>query len=115
MVATNEWKYHAEIKKELDENLPMVPCNIGEINQVVLNLIVNGAHAIRDRDEASVKGEIKISTKHYPSDDCVVISITDNGGGIPQQVQERIFEPFFTTKKWALELGRTGDCPQCSC
>tara|TARA_B100000242_G_scaffold288732_1_gene257383 strand:- start:362 stop:2014 length:1653 start_codon:yes stop_codon:yes gene_type:complete len=106
VVATNEWKYHAEIKKELDENLPMVPCNIGEINQVVLNLIVNGAHAIRDRDEASVKGEIKISTKHYPSDDCVVISITDNGGGIPQQVQERIFEPFFTTKEVGVGTGQ---------
>lgn len=106
VVATNEWKYHAEIKKELDENLPMVPCNIGEINQVVLNLIVNGAHAIRDREEANVKGEIKISTKHYPSDDCVVISITDNGGGIPEQVQERIFEPFFTTKEVGVGTGQ---------
>ena len=73
---------------------------------VVLNLIVNGAHAIRDRDEASVKGEIKISTKHYPSDDCVVISIPDNGGGIPQQVQERIFEPFFTTKEVGVGTGQ---------
>ena len=37
------------------ENMPMVPCNIGEINQVVLNLIVNGAHAIRDRMEEGRK------------------------------------------------------------
>ena len=56
VVATNEWKYHAELKLELDENLPLVPCNAGEINQVVLNLIVNGAHAIRDRFENGQKG-----------------------------------------------------------
>jgi len=106
VVATNEWKYHAEVKTDLDHNLPMVPCNIGEINQVVLNLIVNGAHAIRDRNVASTKGEIKISTKHYPSDDCVVISITDNGDGIPIDVQERIFEPFFTTKEVGVGTGQ---------
>ena len=94
-MATNEWKYHAEVVTNLDDSLPMVPCNIGEINQVVLNLVVNGAHAIRDRFESKEKGEIGITSKHYPSDDCVVISITDNGGGIPPKVQERIFEPFF--------------------
>ena len=105
-MATNEWKYHAEVKTNLDDNLPMVPCNIGEINQVVLNLIVNAAHAIRDRNVASTKGEIKISTKHYPSDDCVVISITDNGDGIPIDVQERIFEPFFTTKEVGVGTGQ---------
>ena len=55
VVATNEWKYHAEVKTDLDDNLPMVPCNIGEINQVVLNLVVNGAHAIRDRFDSQGK------------------------------------------------------------
>ena len=49
VVATNEWKYHADLDLHLQDELPLVPCNIGEINQVVLNLIVNGAHAIRDR------------------------------------------------------------------
>lgn len=106
VVATNEWKYHAEIVTNLDENLPMVPCNIGEINQVVLNLVVNGAHAIRDRVGSAEKGEINISTKHYPNDNCVVISITDNGGGIPKKVQERIFEPFFTTKEVGVGTGQ---------
>ena len=106
VVATNEWKYHAEVITGLDESLPMVPCNVGEINQVVLNLIVNGAHAIRDRSESKGKGEINIKTRYYPSDDCVVISITDNGGGIPPMVQERIFEPFFTTKEVGVGTGQ---------
>ncbi|MEC8044555.1 MAG: ATP-binding protein [Verrucomicrobiota bacterium] len=106
VVATNEWKYHAEVVKNLDETLPMVPCNVGEINQVVLNLIVNGAHAIRDKFESKGKGEINITTKHYPTDDCVVIAITDNGGGIPKKVQERIFEPFFTTKEVGIGTGQ---------
>ena len=106
VVATNEWKYHAEVITDLDDNLPMVPCNIGEINQVVLNLVVNGAHAIRDRLESKSKGEITITTKHYQSDDCVVITIADNGGGIPQKVQERVFEPFFTTKEVGVGTGQ---------
>ena len=106
VVATNEWKYHAEVITGLDESLPMVPCNVGEINQVVLNLIVNGAHAIRDRSESKGKGEINIKTRHYPSEGCVVISITDNGGGIPPMVQERIFEPFFTTKEVGVGTGQ---------
>jgi signal transduction histidine kinase len=106
VVATNEWKYHADVVTNLDETLQMVPCNVGEINQVVLNLVVNGAHAIRDRFESKGKGEITITTKHYPSDDCAVISITDNGGGIPLKVQERIFEPFFTTKEVGVGTGQ---------
>ena len=106
VVATTEWKYHAEVVTNLDETLPMVPCNIGEVNQVVLNLIVNGSHAIRDRFGTNQKGTINISTKHYPTDDCVVIAIADNGGGIPQKVQERIFEPFFTTKEVGIGTGQ---------
>ena len=106
VVATNEWKYHAELQMKLDETLPMVPCNIGEINQVVLNLIVNGAHAIRDRFQENQKGTLIVSTKHYPDSECVVISISDNGGGIPTDVQERIFEPFFTTKEVGVGTGQ---------
>ena len=106
VVATNEWKYHAEVTTDLDDNLPMVPCNIGEINQVVLNLVVNGAHAIRDRFDSKGKGEITITTKHYQADDCAVITIADNGGGIPQKVQERVFEPFFTTKEVGVGTGQ---------
>jgi len=106
VVATNEWKYCAELDLRLQEDLPMVPCNIGEINQVVLNLIVNGAHAIRDRISEGQKGNIVVSTTYYPDAQCVIITIADNGGGIPQKVQERIFEPFFTTKEVGVGTGQ---------
>ena len=106
VVATNEWKYHAELDLRLQEDLPMVPCNIGEINQVVLNLIVNGAHAIRDRLSEGQKGNLVVTTQHYPDAQCVVIAIADNGGGIPPKVQERIFEPFFTTKEVGVGTGQ---------
>lgn len=106
VVATNEWKYHAELQLELEENLPFVPCNIGEINQVVLNLVVNGAHAIRDRFGDGQKGNLKVSSKLYANAGCVVISINDNGGGIPLKVQARIFEPFFTTKEVGVGTGQ---------
>ncbi len=106
VVATNEWKYHANLDLQLQEDLPMVPCNIGEINQVVLNLIVNGAHAIRDRITEGQKGTIVVATRHYPDAQCVIISIADNGGGIPAKVQSRIFEPFFTTKEVGVGTGQ---------
>ena len=104
VVATNEWKYHAELKTDLDSNLPFVSCNIGEINQVVLNLIVNAAHAIRDSELKDGKGLILVSTRQY--DQYVVITIQDNGGGIPEHVQGKIFEPFFTTKEVGVGTGQ---------
>ena len=104
VVATNEWKYHAELKTDLDPNLPFVPCNIGEINQVVLNLIVNAAHAIRDSELKDGKGMILVSTRQY--DQYVVITIQDDGGGIPDHVQGKIFEPFFTTKEVGVGTGQ---------
>jgi signal transduction histidine kinase len=106
VVATNEWKYHAQLDLNLQEDLPLVPCNVGEINQVVLNLIVNGAHAIRDRISDGQKGNIVVSTRHYPEEGCVIIAIADNGGGIPPKVQARIFEPFFTTKEVGVGTGQ---------
>ncbi|MBU62303.1 MAG: hypothetical protein CMI26_07360 [Opitutae bacterium] len=104
VVATNEWKYHAELKTDLDPNLPFVPCNIGEINQVVLNLIVNAAHAIRDSESNDGKGLILVSTRLY--EQYVVITIQDDGGGIPEHVQGKIFEPFFTTKEVGVGTGQ---------
>jgi signal transduction histidine kinase len=99
-VARNEYKYVADVKLELGE-LPDVTCHAGEINQVILNLIVNAAHAIADVVEGTDRrGEIHVRT--WQEGESVVISIRDTGGGIPEHVRSRIFEPFFTTK----EVGR---------
>ncbi|MDF7801748.1 response regulator [Pontiellaceae bacterium B1224] len=98
IVARNKWKYVAELELKLDDNLPAVPCLLSEFNQVVLNLIVNAGDAIAERFGTQEKtGLITITTtfdeKH------AIIDISDNGGGIPEQVQSRIFDPFFTTKE----------------
>ena len=80
--------------------LPPVPCFIGELNQVILNMIINAAHAIKDvvGDGADGKGKITIST-HIAKDGQVEVRIKDTGTGIPVKVQNRIFDPFFTTKE----------------
>jgi signal transduction histidine kinase len=99
-IARNEYKYVAELVVELGE-LPPVMCHAGDINQVVLNIVVNAAHAISDRVEGTQdRGVITVRT--FEQDGEAVITIADTGGGIPTEVQDRIFDPFFTTK----EIGR---------
>jgi PAS domain S-box-containing protein len=97
-VARNEWKYVADVETHFDLDLPLVPCHGGEFNQVILNLLINAAHAIRQvlGDGAGDKGKIVVATRH--DENYVEISIQDTGGGIPEEIQSRIFEPFFTTK-----------------
>ncbi len=98
-VASNEWKYFADVETNLDEDVPPVLCLQQEVNQVFLNLIVNAAHAIeagRD-DESAEKGRIAITTR--ASAEYVEIDIADSGCGIPDDLRDRIFEPFFTTKE----------------
>jgi signal transduction histidine kinase len=98
-VARNEWKYVAEVKLELEPNLPLVSCFLGEFNQCILNLIVNAAHAIGDVVKAnpSTKGLIIVQTRHDGGEH-VEVRVTDTGTGIPEAVRPKIFEPFFTTK-----------------
>jgi len=96
-VSRNEWKYVAEMVTEFDPDLSLVPCYPGELNQVILNIIVNAAHAIADsRDDSDPLGMITVSTKQVNDD--VEICIVDSGSGMPEEVKKRIFEPFFTTK-----------------
>ncbi|GEM_PF-1133938 len=95
-VSRNEWKHHAELETEFDENLSPVPCLVGEINQVLLNLVVNASHAIQDRHGDDL-GLIKIAT--HQDGDFVEIRVSDNGTGIPKQAQDKVFDQFFTTKE----------------
>ncbi len=99
-VARNEYKYLADLETEFAE-IPLVMCHLNEINQVVLNIVVNAAHAIEDVIRGTEqRGRITVRTKLDGSD--VLITISDTGGGIPEHVRPRIFDPFFTTK----EVGR---------
>ena len=102
VIARTEYKYCADLETEFAD-LPLVTCHGGQINQVVLNLVVNAAHAIADKNKAqgsTEKGLITVKTRI--EDGFAVISIGDTGGGIPEAIRKRIFEPFFTTK----EVGR---------
>ncbi|MDR4505218.1 MAG: ATP-binding protein [Candidatus Scalindua sp.] len=98
-ISRHEWKYVADVETNLDSDLPPVPCYPGEFNQVILNLIVNAAHAIGEvpGSGSEDKGKITIST-HY-NDDKIEICICDTGAGIPENIRSRLFEPFFTTKE----------------
>ncbi len=78
LVASNEYKYRAVVHTVLGD-LPEVLCNIGELNQVFLNLIINAAHAIEDSGKAVDSGEIKVTTAL--DGDMVLIRIADVGFG----------------------------------
>jgi two-component system, NtrC family, sensor kinase len=97
-VATNEWKYVATVEVDLDSSLPAVPVVPGEFNQVILNIIVNAAHAIADTraSNATRMGTISVVTRCLG--EWAEIRISDDGCGMPRHVQDRIFDPFFTTK-----------------
>lgn len=98
-VSRNEWKYHCDLNFIPDSEIPMIPCLESEFNQVILNLIVNAADAIKDsgRNSAEEKGLITIETSL--DENYIKISIKDNGPGIPEEIQNRVFDPFFTTKE----------------
>jgi CheY-like chemotaxis protein/HPt (histidine-containing phosphotransfer) domain-containing protein len=97
VIAHNEYKYVAELDAQYGE-LPAVPCYLGEINQVILNLLVNAAHAISDVvKDSSTLGKLTVRTRL--DGEAVEISIADTGTGIPEAARDKIFDPFFTTKE----------------
>ena len=95
VIAYNETKYHTDIITHFCE-LPKITGNQGEINQVLLNLIVNASQAIASQ-KRSEKGHIIIETSAIP--DCIEIKVMDDGPGIPKENLSKIFNPFFTTKE----------------
>ncbi len=99
IVASNEWKYFAEVRTDLTPELPLVCCLADELGQVFLNILVNAAHACESRvnsDSGREKETITISSRQDGQD--VEIRIADTGLGIPEEIQRRVFDPFFTTK-----------------
>jgi signal transduction histidine kinase len=86
----NKYKERIEIERNY-EDIPLIECYPGQLNQVFMNIFSNAMDAIED------KGRITINTSR--SKESVQISIKDNGKGIPHEYQAKIFEPFFTTKE----------------
>jgi signal transduction histidine kinase len=102
-VSRNEWKYVADMELDLSEHLEPVLARPGELNQVILNIVVNAAHAIADRSDGG-RGTIAISTAAEQGE--ALIRITDDGGGMTPEVRLRVFEPFFTTKGFGRGTGQ---------
>lgn len=98
-VARNEWKYVAEVELDLPDKLPLVPALRNEFNQVILNLIVNAAHAIGESTAGGSQGKGKITITGRLLGEQVEIRIKDTGAGIPESARAKVFEPFFTTKE----------------
>jgi signal transduction histidine kinase len=90
-IANNEIKYKADIVREYGD-IPKVECNLSQLNQVFMNLLVNAAHSIVDR------GTITLRTGTDEAKSTVWVEVKDTGCGIAPENFKRIFDPFFTTK-----------------
>lgn len=93
IMTQSEVKGRIEVVRAYDAQLPLVECNIGEINQVFMNTIMNAVQAIRD------KGTITVTTQYLPDEQNVQVEIADTGPGIRSTLKHLIFDPFFTTKE----------------
>ncbi|MEM7274779.1 MAG: ATP-binding protein, partial [Actinomycetota bacterium] len=103
-VCINEWKYVAELDFDLDQELPPVPCSGGQVKQVVLNLLVNAAHAVADAHPDGAKGRIEVRTRRLG--ELAEIRIEDDGTGMTDDVTQRVFDQFFTTKAVGIGTGQ---------
>jgi len=86
----NELKYKVKINKEYGE-IPMTRCNIGQLNQVFMNILVNAGHAIEQQGDMTIR--------IFQEGENIVVSISDTGCGIEPEKLPKIFEPFYTTKE----------------
>lgn len=98
-VARNEWKYVAEVETDFPETLNSVPLVRDEFSQVILNVVVNAAHAISDATDDGAKGKGTIRIGITQDETWTEVRIADTGGGIEPDLLEKVFEPFFTTKE----------------
>jgi signal transduction histidine kinase len=99
-VARNRWKYISVVDIDVDPDLPPIPGLPGELSQVFLNLIINAADAITEKNRETGRtelGKIRITVRNLG--DRVEIRLSDTGTGIPEQIRARVFDPFFTTKE----------------
>ncbi|MBN2064696.1 MAG: response regulator [Sedimentisphaerales bacterium] len=97
-ISRNEWKYIAELTTDFQEDQLIIDAVPNSISQVLLNLIINSAHAIAEKygTDGRDKGTISIHTYH--SDNYAILEVKDDGCGIKDSIKSRIFDPFFTSK-----------------
>ncbi|MBD3359028.1 MAG: GHKL domain-containing protein [Chitinivibrionales bacterium] len=101
LLSHNEWKYHVDVLTDYG-TVDEVPCNINELNQVFLNIVINAVQAIKELKRKE-KGTVSIRT--YQDAQSVYCEISDDGPGIPEETKRKIFDPFFTTKEVGVGTG----------
>jgi len=104
IMATSEIKLVADVVLSLGE-IPPVWCNLGDINQAVLNLVVNAAHAIGEA-AGTGRGRGTLTVRTHADEAGIVVEIQDTGNGIPPEIADRVFEHFFTTKPVGVGTGQ---------
>ena len=87
-----------EIIREYEDNIPLVTCEAGKIQQVIMNILKNGAEAMYDAKDRNTKAQFILRISFEKKDNMVRMEIEDNGPGMSEKVRKRIFEPFYTTK-----------------
>jgi len=92
-IVHNELKYVADVTRHYGD-IPHVECLASQLNQVFMNLLINGAHAFSG---ATKRGSIVVTTGRLDADE-IFIEVADDGCGISAENLGRIFDPFFTTK-----------------
>jgi two-component system, NtrC family, sensor kinase len=93
-ICRNRWKNTVSLETELADDLPRISCHAGQLQQVIVNLIINAVEAIEEANPAG--GKIRLTTAR--AENGVRIQMSDDGPGVPDQLREKIFDPFFTTK-----------------
>lgn len=96
----NKNPINVDLVYELDETLPKIPLNTEDFSRVILNLTKNAFDAMRDKITkvgADYKAVLKVRTKDLGNK--IMIEVSDNGPGIPDDIKDKILQPFFTTKK----------------
>jgi len=104
-------KNHADLSLELDETLGCIRVDSGQLEQVLLNLVVNARDAVLGHGQIVLRTRRRILTQAsvapqgMPHGTYVTIEVADNGSGIPDSAKDQVFDPFFTTKERGFGLG----------
>jgi two-component system NtrC family sensor kinase len=98
VISGSEWRPHSALELRLDPAVPLLPCDISEINQALTNLVVNASHAIEARIAGGDPTPGRILIETCRAGKAVYISIRDNGQGMPAEVMSKAYDLDFTTK-----------------
>jgi histidine kinase len=94
------------VNLELEENIPFIMAHNTRLEQVTFNLVTNAQDAIRQKVNAGLEaGGSTITIRTFTENGQVVVTVADNGIGIPESVLHKVFEPFFTTKEVGKGMG----------